>query len=262
MPAARPSARQSLYNWRWQKARDAYLRFHPLCVMCQKSGIIKQPDVVDHIIPHHGDLTLFWDRNNWQPLCKDHHNIDKQRLEKGGKPKQTIGRNGWPVEKEPKKITASGLFWPTVRPSTIPLVILCGPPAAGKSTYVMEHAASGDTVIDLDDIIAELYPDTPRTREWKLRRNGLLTRNVRLASLTTAKHGHAWFCTGAPKPEDRMRWATMLKGRVHVLATPLSTCIARIQADPSRRVGAAEQIQAARQWWEDYAPAPCDQPIG
>lgn len=231
--------------------------------MCQKVGIIKQAEVVDHIIPHREDLNLFWDQDNWQPLCKEHHNIDKQRLEKGGKPKQTIGLDGWTVDKEPQKITASSLFWPNVRASAVPLVILCGPPAAGKSTYVRERAVIGDTIVDLDDIIAELYPNTPRTREWNLRRNGLLTRNVRLASLSsTYTSGHAWFCTGAPKPEDRMRWATMLKGTVHVLATPLPTCIARIQADPSRRVGAAEQIKAAQQWWTDYAPATCDQPIG
>ena len=26
--------------------------------------------VVDHVIPHLDDKALFWDRNNWQPLCK------------------------------------------------------------------------------------------------------------------------------------------------------------------------------------------------
>ena len=28
---------------------------------------------VDHIIPHRGDQKLFWDRNNWQALCKPCH---------------------------------------------------------------------------------------------------------------------------------------------------------------------------------------------
>ena len=31
--------------------------------------------VVDHIIPHRGDQKLFWDRGNWQALCKRHHDI-------------------------------------------------------------------------------------------------------------------------------------------------------------------------------------------
>lgn len=29
--------------------------------------------VVDHIIPHRGDQKLFWDRSNWQALCKSCH---------------------------------------------------------------------------------------------------------------------------------------------------------------------------------------------
>lgn len=29
--------------------------------------------VVDHVIPHRGDKALFWDSDNWQPLCKPCH---------------------------------------------------------------------------------------------------------------------------------------------------------------------------------------------
>jgi 5-methylcytosine-specific restriction protein A len=38
--------------------------------------------VVDHIIPHRGDPTLFWDESNWQPLCKKCHD-QKTRNEEG-----------------------------------------------------------------------------------------------------------------------------------------------------------------------------------
>lgn len=31
--------------------------------------------VVDHIIPHRGNMELFWRRENWQPLCEKHHNV-------------------------------------------------------------------------------------------------------------------------------------------------------------------------------------------
>ncbi len=40
-------------------------------------------DVVDHIIPHKGDQSLFWDSSNWQPLCKHHHD-QKTAREDGG----------------------------------------------------------------------------------------------------------------------------------------------------------------------------------
>ena len=28
---------------------------------------------VDHIVPHRGDMSLFWDVNNWQALCHECH---------------------------------------------------------------------------------------------------------------------------------------------------------------------------------------------
>jgi 5-methylcytosine-specific restriction protein A len=39
--------------------------------------------VVDHIIPHNGDMVRFWDQDNWQPLCKQCHDI-KTATEDGG----------------------------------------------------------------------------------------------------------------------------------------------------------------------------------
>jgi 5-methylcytosine-specific restriction endonuclease McrA len=70
------------YTWAWQKARKQFLGEHPLCVMCRKEGRVTAALVVDHVIPHRGDQELFWDRANWQALCKPHHDSDKQMWEK------------------------------------------------------------------------------------------------------------------------------------------------------------------------------------
>lgn len=51
--------------------------------------------VVDHIIPYKGDTNLFWDTDNWQSLCKLHHDRDKQREERGRF--QTVGEDGLPI---------------------------------------------------------------------------------------------------------------------------------------------------------------------
>lgn len=69
------------YGYRWQKYRAAYLRQHPFCVMCQEQGNpVGLANVVDHKTPHKGpDDPLFWDPTNHQPLCKKHHDSDKQR---------------------------------------------------------------------------------------------------------------------------------------------------------------------------------------
>lgn len=80
----RGSARQRGYDGRWDKARLVFLAEHPLCAMCMREGRITAAAVVDHIIPHRGDQALFWDRSNWQPLCKAHHDGAKQREEARG----------------------------------------------------------------------------------------------------------------------------------------------------------------------------------
>jgi len=73
-PEDRPTSAQRGYGARWRKARLAYLRAHPLCVMCAKQGRDEPATELDHIIPHKGDMTLFWDfENNVQSLCRMHH---------------------------------------------------------------------------------------------------------------------------------------------------------------------------------------------
>lgn len=57
----------------WQDARRVWLSRHPLCVDCQSVGIVMAANEVDHITPHRGDLKLFWNRRNWQSLCKPCH---------------------------------------------------------------------------------------------------------------------------------------------------------------------------------------------
>lgn len=80
----RASAAQRGYGHKWQKAREGWLREHPLCVMHAALGRVVPATVVDHKAPHRGDMVLFWDRNNWQSLCKQCHDAHKQRLEKSG----------------------------------------------------------------------------------------------------------------------------------------------------------------------------------
>lgn len=72
------------YDNRWIKARAAYLAKHPLCVYCQRSGRVTAAAIVDHVIPHRGDMQLFWDSDNLQSLCKTHHDATKQAEESKG----------------------------------------------------------------------------------------------------------------------------------------------------------------------------------
>lgn len=69
----RRSSTQRGYDRRWRRARLAWLRLNPICVICAKSDRYITATVVDHIQPHRGDQVLFWDTANWQSLCKPCH---------------------------------------------------------------------------------------------------------------------------------------------------------------------------------------------
>jgi 5-methylcytosine-specific restriction endonuclease McrA len=71
------------YTYAWQKASKAFILANPLCAMCERQGRVTATALVDHIEPHRGDMTLFWDKSNWQPLCTTCHSSVKQREESG-----------------------------------------------------------------------------------------------------------------------------------------------------------------------------------
>ena len=64
--------------------------------MCMKQGLVVHAVVVDHIVKHGGDQILFWDKANWQSLCKPHHDSTKQMID-NGRVVRLIGADGWPV---------------------------------------------------------------------------------------------------------------------------------------------------------------------
>ena len=73
------SAAKRGYNARWRRESKKFLELHPLCQECLKEGIATPATVVDHIVPHRGDPKLFWDRSNWEALCKRHHDQKTRR---------------------------------------------------------------------------------------------------------------------------------------------------------------------------------------
>lgn len=97
MPRALGPRRISYTCRQWRNARAGHLRTEPLCRYCKDAGLVTVATVVDHIIPHKGDLLLFWDSNNWQSLCSPCHDRTKQQQEARGY-STAIGGDGWPLD--------------------------------------------------------------------------------------------------------------------------------------------------------------------
>ena len=81
--AQRKTSGRRGYGYRWQQARAGYLRKHPLCVHCEAKGRITVATDLDHIVPHQGDMEVFWDFSQVQGLCKSCHSRKTAR-EDGG----------------------------------------------------------------------------------------------------------------------------------------------------------------------------------
>lgn len=90
----RGSAASRGYGHSWRKARKIFLGQHPLCECqeCQAGKVrIRAATVVDHKIPHKGNMVLFWDCNNWQSMARSCHD-KKTAKEDGGFGREVVKR--------------------------------------------------------------------------------------------------------------------------------------------------------------------------
>jgi 5-methylcytosine-specific restriction enzyme A len=67
------------YGYKWRQARAIFLKRNPLCKHCADLGRVTPAQAVDHITPHKGDSALFWNKSNWQALCKRCHDSKTAR---------------------------------------------------------------------------------------------------------------------------------------------------------------------------------------
>lgn len=80
--AGKESRESRGYDRKWKRYRLSFLSRHPLCVMCTTKGLVTAATIVDHRIPHQGDMAIFWDTSNHQSLCKPCHDGEKARQER------------------------------------------------------------------------------------------------------------------------------------------------------------------------------------
>lgn len=219
----------------------------------------------DHKIAHRGNWELFSDPENLQCLCENCHMAAKQQEERLGYSPE-IGLDGWPTDTlHPahggKRDTSRDGLGPMshpawFRPVFVPMTIVCGPPASGKTTYIKEHAGPDDLIYDLDAIAVQMFGMPARMLDGKRRMDALRERNNRLGKLMWANARciapHAWLIVAEAKAERRQWWCDTLKPEsIIVLATPVVVCLERAAQQSNQRPGFKQSIN---DWWRDYTP--------
>lgn len=145
----------------------------------------------------------------------------------------------------------AGTGTPEKPPRRGEVVLVCGPPAAGKTTWARAHARPGDRVVDFDEICRTLgsqsrYDHPPHVRA--------LAKSMR-RSLEEQDHpGRTFVTRSLPDPVDRAAVAERLGAHVVVLAVPADQAAQRARADDRP----AWTATAIRSWWERYQPSPAD----
>ena len=94
LPLIPPDARIAFY-----KARGRYLKANPFCKFCveDRVAVVARATVLDHKVPHRGNIKLFLDPSNFQGLCATHHSGSKQREEVSGM-SQACSVDGRPLD--------------------------------------------------------------------------------------------------------------------------------------------------------------------
>lgn len=132
--------------------------------------------------------------------------------------------------------------------------VVVGPPCAGKSTHILEHAVEGDVTVDFDRMAQALGSAGPHDVPSAIIRATLAARSgvVGLALSTWADlDGDVWFPYSLPPKGLLDRFAE--EGAEFIVVDPgIDVCLARAEED-GRPEGTADVI---RQWYDNPPEIP------
>lgn len=125
--------------------------------------------------------------------------------------------------------------------------LICGPPGAGKTTYVREHMKPGDIVWDFDAVLQAItglpmHERTPAAHQFVM---AMQDSFLRVIARTNAR---VWIIECAPSREHRARRVRHFGAQVIHLDVPAEICKQRVAARGEHWPAAVDR------YFEDYEP--------
>lgn len=145
------------------------------------------------------------------------------------------------------------------KPVTLDVTLVCGPPASGKSSYVMDRAQRGDLVWDLDEMVRTLthgldpHEISVTTREIVRKVRATVMEEIAKASRNPKNElERAWVIWSLPKSHVRHGMANKLRAEVVVFECPVERCVEHAIRDKRPEPFIARVERDSRKWWEMY----------
>ncbi len=164
---------------------------------------------------------------------------------------------GFQKRKNKKILTNGCYFTPDGQLNHQRVVIVWGPPASGKNTYIREHMDPTDLVVDLDLIRQAL---TMGTRDSKSNNLVALALSVREFLFTQIEQRTeqvdcktVWVAATLPKKESREALAKRLGAELVFLSRPYDECLELAMSDKTRS-DKLLQREIIERWFEQYEP--------
>jgi AAA domain-containing protein len=136
------------------------------------------------------------------------------------------------------------------------VTLVCGPPCAGKTTWVADHAKPGDTVLDID-VLAKLCGSNREHVHEGRHYRAAQAEFDQLCDVVFASTATAWVIRGAPEADKRRALADRINAtRVVVLLPSENVLHARaLQRDDAEPETAGDTLRAITRWHRRYTPA-------
>ena len=142
------------------------------------------------------------------------------------------------------------------------VVVVAGPPGAGKTTFVEKNRRSGDVILDRDRLWSAFSCEP-----LHIKPPGLFPLVESAFRAVLGKLGDArtqedlrtvWIVTGAARCDQRQEYRDRFDAEVLVFEIPASSCLKHI-AEGEGRCGSTESwAPIIHKWWKQYEPDPKD----